>query len=96
MLHFFLCITTSQELFFVSSCSEWLSPLSPRAGSFYLSCSSLHGMLNLFSYSPDFKKKKKNFLFYIGVQPINNVVIVSGGQQRDSAIRITCIHSNPF
>ena len=95
MLHFFLCITTSQELFFFSSCSEWLSPLSPRAGSFYLSCSSLHGMLNPFSYSPDFKKKK-NFLFYIGVQPIDNVVIVSGGQQRDSAIRITCIHSNPF
>ena len=27
-------------------------------------------------------------LFYIGVQPINNVVIVSGGQQRDSAIHI--------
>ena len=30
-----------------------------------------------------------NFLFYIGVQPINNVVIVSGEHQRDSAI---CIH----
>ena len=28
------------------------------------------------------------FLFYIEVKPINNVVIVSGGQQRDSAIHI--------
>ena len=28
-------------------------------------------------------------LFCFGVQPINNVIIVSGGQQRDSAI---CIH----
>lgn len=27
-----------------------------------------------------------NFLFYIGVSPINSVVIDSGGQQRDSAI----------
>ena len=27
-------------------------------------------------------------LFYIGVQPINNVVIVSGGQQRDSGIHM--------
>ena len=27
-----------------------------------------------------------NFLFYIGVQPINNAVIISGGQQSDSAI----------
>ena len=29
-----------------------------------------------------------NFLFYIGVQPVNSVVIVSGGQYRDSAIHI--------
>ena len=29
---------------------------------------------------------KKNFLFCIGVQPVNNIMIVSGGQQRDSAI----------
>ena len=28
-----------------------------------------------------------NFLRYTEIQPINNVVIVSGGQQRDSAIR---------
>ena len=27
-----------------------------------------------------------NFLLYIGVKPINNAVIVSDGQQRDSAI----------
>ena len=26
------------------------------------------------------------FLFYVGVQPINNVVIISGAQQSDSAI----------
>ena len=32
--------------------------------------------------------KKKNFLFCIEVQLINNIVIVSGGQQRDSAIHI--------
>ena len=33
-----------------------------------------------------------NFLFYIGVQPVNNVMIVSGGEQRDPAIRIhVCI-----
>ena len=31
-------------------------------------------------------------LFCIGLQPINNVVVVSGEQQRDSAI---CIHSPP-
>ena len=30
-----------------------------------------------------------SFLFYPGVQPINNVVTASGGQQRDSDI---CIH----
>ena len=30
----------------------------------------------------------KDFLFYIGVYPINNVVTVSGAQQSDSAIRI--------
>ena len=29
-----------------------------------------------------------NSLFYIGVSPINSVVIDSGGQQRDSAIHI--------
>ena len=29
-----------------------------------------------------------NFLFYIGAYPINNVLVVSGGQQRDSAIKI--------
>ena len=27
-----------------------------------------------------------NYLFYVGVEPINNAVIVLGGQQRDSAI----------
>ena len=34
------------------------------------------------------KKKPQNFLFCIGVQPINDVVIVSGGQQKNSAIHI--------
>ena len=34
------------------------------------------------------KKKEKTFLFYIGVLPVSHVVIVSGGQQRDSAIYI--------
>ena len=29
-----------------------------------------------------------NFLFRIGIQPTHNIVIVSGGQQRDSAIRV--------
>ena len=29
-----------------------------------------------------------NFLFCVWVQPINNVVIVSGGQQRDSTTHI--------
>ena len=29
-----------------------------------------------------------NFLFYIDVEPINSAMIVSGGQQRDSVIRI--------
>ena len=28
----------------------------------------------------------KNFLFYVGVELVNNVVIVSGGQQKDSVI----------
>ena len=32
------------------------------------------------------------FLFCIGLQPVNNAVVVSGKQQRDSAI---CIHSPP-
>ena len=36
---------------------------------------------------------KKSFLFYIGVQLINNVVIVSGVQQREIAIHI---HISPF
>ena len=30
----------------------------------------------------------KNFLFYVEIQPINSVVIVSGKQQRDSAIHL--------
>ena len=34
------------------------------------------------------KKKKKTFLFYIGVLPISHVVIVSGGQQRGPAVHI--------
>ena len=34
-----------------------------------------------------------NFLFYVGVQPINNVVMASGGQPRDSAKHI---HVSPF
>ena len=29
-----------------------------------------------------------NVSFYTGVQPVNNVVIITGGQQRDSAIHI--------
>ena len=29
-----------------------------------------------------------SFLFYTGVGPINNVVIVSGGQQRDAMVHI--------
>ena len=35
-----------------------------------------------------FCKKKNNLLFYIGVQPINSTVIVSGAQQRDSATHV--------
>ena len=37
-------------------------------------------------HNPHSPKKKK--LFYTGLQPINNVMIVSGGQQTDSAIHI--------
>ena len=36
-----------------------------------------------------------SFLFCIGVQPINSVVIVSSGHQRDSAIQYPCVHSPP-
>ena len=32
-----------------------------------------------------------NFLFYIGVYPINDIVIVLGGQQRDSFIHISIL-----
>ena len=37
------------------------------------------------------------FLFFIGVQPINNVVIVSGQHQRDSAIhtRVSILSQTP-
>ena len=52
-------------------------------------------LFNFFSYFQNisilffqFVKKLQNFLFYIGVYPINNVVIVWSGQQRDSAIPI--------
>ena len=34
-----------------------------------------------------------NFLIYIGLSPINNIVIVSGGQQRDSTNTYMWIHS---
>ena len=37
----------------------------------------------------------KTFLFYIEVQPVNNVVIVPGEQQRDSAIHTIRVHSPP-
>ena len=40
---------------------------------------------SLASCSFFFKKKKKNLLFCTKVQLINNVVMVSGEQQRDSA-----------
>ena len=36
-----------------------------------------------------------NILFYIGVQLINNVVIVSGEQQRDSAIHVSTLPQTP-
>ena len=39
-------------------------------------------------YSPFPHTLLKNFLFYIRIQPINNFVIISGAQQRDSAIHI--------
>ena len=41
---------------------------------------------------------KKNFLCYIGVQLINNIVIVSGGQQNDSGVRIhiSILHQTPL
>ena len=41
--------------------------------------------IHLFSH---FFLQALNFLFCIGVQPINNTVVVSGEQQRDSAIHI--------
>ena len=39
-----------------------------------------------------------NFLFCIGVEPINNVVVVSGGQQRNSAIHVhvSILHQTPL
>ena len=43
-----------------------------------------HTVAKVFLEKPSFL----NFLFYTGAQPINNVVIVSGGQQRGSAIHI--------
>ena len=33
-----------------------------------------------------------NFFFYVGVEPINNAVIVSGGRQRDSVVHIHAVH----
>ena len=42
----------------------------------------------LFIYFLLFFPQALNFLFCIGVQPVNNVVVVSGEQQRDSAIHI--------
>ena len=37
------------------------------------------------------KQRTVKFFLYIGVQLINNVVIVSGGQQRDSAIHVSIL-----
>ena len=36
-----------------------------------------------------------NFLLYIGIELINNVVIVSGGLQKELSHTYTCIHSPP-
>ena len=36
-----------------------------------------------------------NFLFFIGVKPVNSVVTVSGEWRRDLPIHYTCIHSPP-
>ena len=36
-----------------------------------------------------------NFLFCIGVQPVNNAVIISGEQQKGLSHTYTCIHSPP-
>ena len=37
-----------------------------------------------------------NFLFYIGVDPIHDIVIVSGGQQRDSVILVSILLQTPL
>ena len=42
----------------------------------------------LISKTNEFLNMILNFLFYIKIQPINNVVTVSGGEQRDSAIHV--------
>ena len=33
-------------------------------------------------------KKKENFVYYIGVEPINNVVLISSEQRRDSVTHV--------
>ena len=60
---------------------------SPHEKLFVHLCACLDVMINWFiSYC--FK-----FLIYIGLSPINNIMIVSGGQQRDSTNTYTWIHS---
>ena len=48
----------------------------------------------LFIFSLNLNHIIFNFLFYIGIESINNVVIVSGEQQRDSVI-LVCVSILP-
>ena len=64
----------------VQGCTVWLLFLPTTA--FYQSLSLERAKYNCLDFS-----FLKTFLFYLGVQPIHNAVLVSGGQQRDSAIR---------
>ena len=60
---------------------------SPHQKLFMYLCAYLDVMINWLIYYCF------NFLIYIGLLPINNTGIVSGGQQRDSTNTYTRIHS---
>ena len=80
------CIIIAHQYYY--SC-EWLN-FTKLTTSNHLVCT-----FNTFpsTFSLLFFSQTLNSLFFIGAWPINNVVVVSGEQQRDSAIHI---HVYPF
>ena len=92
------CSSWAQQLCCMTLVAPW-HVVSPRPAIKPRSPASLVFAGRLYTTQPPgkppFLKIFQKFLFYIGIQPINNIVIVLHGQQRYSAIHIH-VYPPPF